>query len=164
MSSTHFNKRTKSLRLIQCVPVGSVASWLLLYCSHHNSYHTYLFSFFLKHSALPKNGARGRLLVPSFMFQGKFLYLRQLKYQFQWVNIILELLKRTKAHAKMWTHIISNEIVLFEWGSVTCRLSGSRTKNNKKHVTPPKGNFFLANPGKIKEQTCMVANLIKELR
>jgi len=142
----------KLLRLIQRVPAGSVASWILLYCSHHNSYHTSLFSFFLNTQHYEKM-VRGRLLVPSFMFKGKFLYLRQLKYQFQWVNIILELLKRTKAHAKMWTHMTSNEMVLFEWGSVTCRLSGSRTKNNKKHVTPPKGNFFPANPGKIKEQT-----------
>lgn len=114
--------------------------------------HLLVFILF-KQSALRKNSARHRLLVPSFMFKGKFLYLRQLKYQFQWVNIILELLKRTKAHAKMWTHMISNEMVLFEWGSVTCRLSGSRTKNNKKHVTPPQGIFFPANPGKIKERT-----------
>lgn len=113
--------------------------------------HLLVFILF-QQSALRKNSARHRLLVPSFMFKGKFLYLRQLKYQFQWVNIILELLKRTKAHAKMWTHMISNDMVLFEVALlVDCQVAGQRT--TKSMLLHHKEIFFPANPGKIKERT-----------
>ena len=110
---------------------------------------SHLLVFFLfKHSALRKKMVQGRLSVPSCMFKGNFLYLWQLKYLFQWVNIILELLKRTKAQLTWFQTgwwLLSEVALLVE--------SGSGTKKNKKHVTPPKENVFPANPGKIKEQT-----------